>query len=449
MAGILDFFKKNTGVNSDSVQTGKSQWDWGGKIIPLALAAMSDPQVANSFIQSRNNAIAMQQAEEERKRAKEWEDFQRKIIKDKYMDVTPEMASKTRGTKFQDFYWEPDQTKTTTQIGDQNPLLDMSFNELLEANKPNNFNLTPGLNGVAPLFKAETKTEVVPGAMKQQLVSKEEYLNQLNDIETQKANQEAIEQKNKIYQSFIDSISDPQLKMVLETAYQTGNTNMLNKAMESMIPKQEQGMTPYQKEQIAIEWYKAKNPVSTQPKPGQITQDQRDFINRISSMAGRYRSLNDYLADLNRNRDKIIQKTNTEVYNALVNDAKTNANNIWRQKTIGSGENLKTINLPGPQFQPGIGSPMASIFGGSPRTYIVDNKNSNKQPNNSNNKTNPTVNQRASIDYDVQQAIKDYGSIDAAINAALKSGLTENNPMVKALREAKKKKSPQNLLAKK
>jgi hypothetical protein len=437
MAGILDFFKKNTGVNSDSGQTGKSQWDWGGKIIPLALAAMSDPQVANSFIQSRNNAIAMQQAEEERKRAKEWEDFQRKIIKDKYMDVTPEMASKTRGTKFQDFYWEPDQTKTTTQIGDQNPLLDMSFNELLEANKPNNFNLTPGLNGVAPLFKAETKTEVVPGAMKQQLVSKEEYLNQLNDIETQKANQEAIEQKNKIYQSFIDSISDPQLKMVLETAYQTGNTNMLNKAMESMIPKQEQGMTPYQKEQIAIEWYKAKNPVSTQPKPGQPTQEQKRLQNQLFSSISEFRTPADAKAEFQRRERKIVQQLGSHAaYQAIIDD-------------IDNPRYWKVVNgrQQGARWKEGVGSPITVFLGGGSRTLIADNKKGNKP--NSNNKQNPTVQQQASIDSDVRQAIKEYGSIDAAINAALKSGLTENNPMVKALREAKKKKSPQNLLAKK
>lgn len=383
---LSDFFKTES--------NGKSQWDWGGKIAPLALmaSALINPETApvmNSYINARNYMLERKRQEEEDQRRREWEDWTRKVQQERYeqeladrqrniIQVTPEMAGKYGDTTF-GFMFQP-QTETAL--------------EQIPTNAPESVRSQVSQYGV-----------IIPET--QNVLSERQTYGTITRQDLLNAEKELREQQQAAAEAIRKAAEDEEKRRRWE---------------------EEMGL---KKEELKIKWAG----LNKGEKEKEPTREQKEFMNSLASLAGHYRSKEDYLADLNRNRDKIIQKLGSvAAYNALVKDVEENAPYIWRTTKVGEGKNVKHISSPGPQWRPGRGSPMATLFGGAPRVLLA------------NNQTNNQSSEQTALSADVQRVIQQYGSIDKAIKAGRKRGLSDSNPIMKALLEAKRKRNPKDLL---
>ena len=421
--GLFDFLKTNPATN-ESGQTGNSQWDWKKTIkdlTPILMAAggaslyggfqQGQTQMEEQKRQANQDAWNKMIRDEEMKRLK----MQNEALANSQIELTPDMAEQTKGTKYQDFLWEPDKTNTTVQTGDQNPLMTMDLEEIMAANK-DPFKLTPGLNGTAPLMSLDTKTETVPGAFKPQKMAKKEWLGMTGDIQDQKTNQAALKQKIAMATEFIDSIPDtdprkPMLAKALNYGVSTGDTSMIEKYMTAAMPTGEKSITPYESEKLKIDWFNATKEKTTEAKdPLLLSIKELATYSSSNAPTGTKQNLiKQYSQAIRENiSDPVKAKQYIDRYNYLTGNQYTY--DQWKgQSKI--GYNSK-------------GMPIKNAAIANNKTAI------------------PPI----TVNADAQKVIKQYGSIDAAIAAGKKQGLPDSNLIMKALLDAKNKQKSKGFL---
>jgi len=319
---LLDFLKTQPN------EQGQSQWDWGGKILPgLAAIAGASGSMLNGIQQGNEAAM--------NRRRQSNLDAWNKMIQDEQMkklqrenatvDITPTMGEQFKGTKYEPFVWNPGETKTQSTT---------DYLSNVGIANPGGVNLT-----------GQVTTEK-PESLKETSMNRNEYLGMVNDVEAQKAAKNATD-----------------LKALMER--QKSDTQTTKDAEDKRRWEAEQ----------KLDWYNATKDKSNKSK--EPTPEQRKYMESIASTAGQYRSQNDYLADLSRNRDKVIQQIGVDGYQRLVKDATDNVGTIWNVNKGVKDTKGNTI-LVGGQYKQGQGSPMAPLFGGSPRT-LISGKSSNQQ----------------------------------------------------------------------
>lgn len=323
---LLDFLKTQSNNQNQS-----NQWDWGGKIIPLAMMiGGAGANMMNGYQQGRQSAMDQKRQSNLDEWNKMIQDEQLKKLQreNETVDITKAMGEQFKGTKYEPFIWSPAETKTQSQE---------DYLAGLGIVNQGGTNLTG------------SQTIEKPESLRTTSMNKQDYLSMVNDVEGQKATKEAAD-----------------LKALLE-----------QQKLDAQTRKEDEDRRRWEKEYLLDEERVSQGWVNKDNKPKEPSPEQRKYMESIASTAGQYRSQNDYLADLSRNRDKIIQQIGVDGYQRLVDDATKNSSTIWNVNKGVKDKKGNTI-LVGGQYKQGQGSPMASLFGGSPRMLL--SKTNNNQP---------------------------------------------------------------------
>lgn len=172
MASLLDFLKTKSDDNQN-----KNQFDWGGKIIPLAMMiGGAGANLMSGYQQGRQNVIDQKRQANLDEWNKMIQDEQLKKLQreNATVDITPAMGEQFKGTKYEPFIWNPGETKTQST---------QDYLSSLGITNPGGTNLTGQI------------TTEKPESLKTTSMNKQEYLNMVNDIEAQKAAKNAADLK--------------------------------------------------------------------------------------------------------------------------------------------------------------------------------------------------------------------------------------------------------------
>ncbi len=418
-------------------QTGSNiNWNWIAKnVVPLLAIASGNGNVMAGVMQGMQNA-------EEQRRQKNLDDWNKLIQNEQLkrmqrenatIDLTPENAEKFKGTMYEPWVWNPEKTKTedtanyVSQMGIVNP---------------------GGTN------MSGTTTINIPKTLKETSMNQNDYFNWSKDVENQNAQKTALEQKNKAYQDFINSIPDNnKVKPILTAAYNSGNTAVLDKAIESMIPKPDQGMTPYQKGMLDVAWFNAtKNENQTKKDPLLMSYAElyKYKVNKsglpnekeIESLAGQYslairNNINDpkkvqpyidrynYLTGAGFNYDmwknqaaqKQYNPTNNKPIQNLAGENNNNDNNQITKKNNNKDNNQIRLWLP---------------------WFLRLLQGNNNKDNNQMSQNKPKITPQQAMN-DARLLVSQNGGVDKAIQLLKRQGAKDSDPLMVALKQIKLK----------